>query len=193
LCRQIFDGTVATLGPLGELGEMKITGDCEDLNEIPFAWAAFGGDHGLDADVVLADPPNAATNLTNTDQGEKSLSPLHSFLLPLGIFHEMQRDRATCLSSTGSTPSTNLSTCCHLVKGKIVAVMRGGTPFLEKARIVQSAGAIGLIIINTDDELLSPGGGEEGADITIPVVMLKAKVPRRLPLNHMLRTRHPMD
>lgn len=77
---------MATLGPLGDLGEMKITGDCEDLNEIPFAWAAFGGDHGLDADVVLADPPNAATNLTNADQGDNSLSPLSTLSSSLLVF-----------------------------------------------------------------------------------------------------------
>lgn len=79
------------------------------------------------------------------------------------------------------------------VKGKIVAILRGGTPFVEMARRAQSAGAVGLIIVNTDDDLFSPGGGEEGADITIPVLLMRAKVcpvQDLSPLSRPARARH---
>ena len=60
-----------TVNKLGDQGEMKITGDCEDLL-IPFAWAAFGGSQGLDADIAIADPLTASTNLTNANDGTRN-------------------------------------------------------------------------------------------------------------------------
>ena len=78
-------------------------------------------------------------------------------------------------------PSARCLTLARTVHGKIVTVARGGTPFLDMARRAQAAGAVGVLIINTDDELFSPGSGEDGQDVTIPVILVKAKDGRSFP------------
>ena len=55
--------------------------------------------------------------------------------------------------------------------GVIAVTRRGSCTFVEKARRAMSAGAIALVIINTDDEIFMPGS-DAADDITIPVVMV---------------------
>lgn len=58
------------------------------------------------------------------------------------------------------------------VKGAIAIVQRGEIRFLDKARNAASAGAVGLVIVNTsNDEILGRLGGE----VNIPVLGLSAK------------------
>ncbi len=57
------------------------------------------------------------------------------------------------------------------MKGKVVVVGRGVLPFVEKARRVQAAGAICMVVINSADELYKFAG--QGEDIKIPVVCVK--------------------
>jgi hypothetical protein len=52
------------------------------------------------------------------------------------------------------------------VKGKIAVVIRGGASFVEKAQAVQAAGAIGMIVANSEDVLGRLVG--TAADVSIP-------------------------
>lgn len=52
------------------------------------------------------------------------------------------------------------------VKGKIAVVIRGGVSFVEKAQAVQAAGAIGMIVANSEDALGRLVG--TAADVSIP-------------------------
>jgi hypothetical protein len=56
------------------------------------------------------------------------------------------------------------------VSGKIVLIDRGAVEFSLKAKNAQDAGAVGVIIINTEDALQGMTAGTYGNDITIPVV-----------------------
>ena len=58
------------------------------------------------------------------------------------------------------------------LNGKIAVVDRGGCFFSEKAYRVQQAGAIGCIICNFNEDLISMGPGTFANQVDIPVVML---------------------
>jgi hypothetical protein len=81
------------------------------------------------------------------------------------------------LSASGCNPLTPNS-----LAGKIAVVYRGdggssiplngACEFGSKAKNAQDAGAVGVIIINRDADIIAMGGGAEGANVTIPVVMI---------------------
>jgi len=81
------------------------------------------------------------------------------------------------LSASGCNPLTPNS-----LAGKIAVVFRGdggssiplngACEFGSKAKNAQDAGAVGVIIINRDADIIAMGGGAEGANVTIPVVMI---------------------
>ena len=54
------------------------------------------------------------------------------------------------------------------VKGKVVVVGRGVVPFVDKARRVEAAGAVCMVVVNNAEELYRCTG--QGDDIKIPVV-----------------------
>lgn len=58
--------------------------------------------------------------------------------------------------------------------GKIVILNRGTCGFSNKALNAQNAGAVGVIIVNNAPGVapITMGGGTEGANVTIPVVMI---------------------
>jgi hypothetical protein len=56
--------------------------------------------------------------------------------------------------------------------GKIAVIYRNTCEFGAKAFNAQNAGAVGVIIINRDADVIPMGGGTNGPDVTIPVVML---------------------
>ncbi len=56
--------------------------------------------------------------------------------------------------------------------GKIAVIYRNTCEFGEKALNAQTAGAVGVIIINRDNEAVGMGGGTGGVSVTIPVVMI---------------------
>lgn len=58
--------------------------------------------------------------------------------------------------------------------GKIAVLYRNTCEFGAKAFNAQNAGAIGVIIINRDNEAVGMGGGVDGLSVTIPVVMLSS-------------------
>ncbi len=72
------------------------------------------------------------------------------------------------VSAEGCSALTNGSA----VSGKIAVVYRNTCDFGLKALNAQNAGAIGVIIINRDPELLGILGGPSGANVTIPTVMI---------------------
>lgn len=63
------------------------------------------------------------------------------------------------------------------VKGNIMLVSRGKVPFSEKAKRASVAGAIALLVVNTNDELYSMTAGDgstaDGYVSDIPVLMIK--------------------
>ncbi len=60
------------------------------------------------------------------------------------------------------------------VEGKIALIDRGAVAFSIKAYNAQEGGAIGVIIANTDDDLLAlMAAGDYADEITIPVVMIR--------------------
>lgn len=60
------------------------------------------------------------------------------------------------------------------VLGKIAVVYRNTCEFGKKAKMAQDAGAIAVIILNRDNEVIAIGGGVDGPNVTIPVVMLSS-------------------
>ena len=81
------------------------------------------------------------------------------------------------------------------LKGAIAVVERGVNAFVEKALRVQEAGAVGVIIINTDDSpyvpLGSPLGGDEGVFIPVVCVQLREGSRFRNPANVTLEFGEP--
>jgi hypothetical protein len=56
--------------------------------------------------------------------------------------------------------------------GKIVLIERGSCEFGLKALIAQNNGAIGVVIHNFDESLITMGAGANGANVTIPTIMV---------------------
>lgn len=57
--------------------------------------------------------------------------------------------------------------------GKIAVIYRNTCEFGMKALNAQNAGAVAVIIINRDPEVIAMGAGASGASVTIPVVMIQ--------------------
>ena len=57
--------------------------------------------------------------------------------------------------------------------GKIAVIYRNTCEFGMKALNAQNAGAIAVIVINRDPEVIAMGAGASGATVTIPVVMIQ--------------------
>ena len=58
------------------------------------------------------------------------------------------------------------------LNGAVALIDRGSCEFGLKALNAQDAGAIGVIVCNFEDELITMGAGEVGGFVTIPAVML---------------------
>jgi hypothetical protein len=59
--------------------------------------------------------------------------------------------------------------------GYIAIIYRNTCEFGYKALQAQNAGAVGVIILNRDPEVVGMGGGVEGINVTIPTVMLSSE------------------
>ena len=57
--------------------------------------------------------------------------------------------------------------------GKIAVIYRNTCEFGMKALNAQNAGAVAVIVINRDPEVVAMGSGASGATVTIPVVMIQ--------------------
>lgn len=60
------------------------------------------------------------------------------------------------------------------VNGKIAVIYRNTCEFGAKALHAQNAGAVAVIILNRDPEVIGMNGGVNGTSVTIPVVMLSS-------------------
>ena len=100
------------------------------------------------------------------------------FLIP-GTFVE-----DTLMFVDDGTPGTNpqgnpvaQEACFPLINdltGKIAVLYRNTCEFGTKALNAQNAGAVGVLIINRDPEVIEMGGGADGASVTIPMVMVSS-------------------
>lgn len=57
-------------------------------------------------------------------------------------------------------------------KGKIVVIVRGECHFNVKVQNAEDAGAVGVVVINSDDKLFRMGGGNEDAPQQIPSYLI---------------------
>ena len=61
------------------------------------------------------------------------------------------------------------------LQGAIAIVKRGACSFVEKALRVTEAGAVGMIVVNSEDTMIAPGDSEqEGGGVLIPVVGIRS-------------------
>eukprot|EP01046_Picozoa_sp_COSAG06_P001420 COSAG06_NODE_46_length_29282_cov_16.235770_4_plen_1153_part_00 len=61
-------------------------------------------------------------------------------------------------------------TNAEALAGAVAVAHRGGCKFIEKANHAAAAGAVALVVVNTEDELMTPGHVEE---LSIPVLMVR--------------------
>ncbi|MCC6768959.1 MAG: S8 family serine peptidase, partial [Bacteroidia bacterium] len=86
------------------------------------------------------------------------------------------KGRLVLAHADGTGDSLACSTLANATElaGNIAVVYRGDCEFGIKAANAQQAGAIACIIVNNDETLVSMAGGVSGANVEIPVIMLKA-------------------
>jgi hypothetical protein len=132
----------------------------------------------LNAQVIVAgvSPQNIVGNYTHTwaDPGGGWGTP--DFLIP-GTFVEdtlmLVDDGTPGLNAQGNPISAE--GCNQLINdltGKIAVIYRNTCEFGLKALNAQNAGAVGVIIINREQDVIDMGAGASGANVSIPVVML---------------------
>ena len=61
------------------------------------------------------------------------------------------------------------------LRGKVAVARRGGCSFVEKTKRAIAAGALALVIVNTEDRLFTPSAGDGQYASEIPVIMIRAK------------------
>ncbi len=71
-------------------------------------------------------------------------------------------------------PLTNSVATGNDLTGKIAVCYRNTCEFGLKALNAQNAGAIGVIIVNREPEVIQMGGGVEGINVTIPVAFVSS-------------------
>jgi hypothetical protein len=131
-----------------------------------------------DSQVIVAgvSPQSIVANYAFTWAEPASWGATPDFNIP-GVFVEdtimLVEDGSTGLnaqgfpvSQEGCNPLTNNLT------GKIAVIYRNTCNFSLKALNAQNAGAVGVIIINRDPEVVGMGAGTDAPSVTIPVVML---------------------
>ena len=144
---------------------------------LSFSIVAFA--YFTNAQVIVAgvSPSNIVGNYANSwadPAGGDWTTP--NFLIP-GTFVEdtlmMVDDGSTGTNAQGNPISAEgCNPLINNLAGKIAVIYRNTCEFGAKALNAQNAGAIGVIIINRDPEVIQMGGGASGATVTIPVVML---------------------
>jgi len=139
------------------------------------------------AQVIVAgvSPSNIVGNYANAWADPAGGWGTPNFLIPGTYIQDtlmMADDGSVGLNAQGNPVSA--AACNPLLNnlnGKIAVIYRGdgttnttsgGCEFGLKALNAQTAGAIGVIIINREPGVITPGAGASGATVTIPVVML---------------------
>jgi len=139
------------------------------------------------AQVIVAgvSPSNIVGNYANAWADPAGGWGTPNFLIPGTYIQDtlmMANDGSVGLNAQGHPVSA--AACNPLLNnlnGKIAVIYRGdgttnptsgGCEFGVKALNAQNAGAVGVIIINREPGVITPGPGASGATVTIPVVML---------------------
>jgi hypothetical protein len=71
----------------------------------------------------------------------------------------------------------------HQVRGNVVYIKRGGCSFTKKARMAQKAGAVGMVVANSDRETFGMSYTDDGEPfdtISIPCVMISSDICSKL-------------
>ena len=152
---------------------------------LSFSIVAFA--YFTNAQVIVAgvSPSNIVGNYPNAWADPAGGWGTPNFLIP-GVYIQdtlmLANDGSEGLNAQGNPVSA--AACNPLLNnlnGKIAVIYRGdGTTnptsgaceFGVKALNAQNAGAVGVIIINREPGVITPGAGASGATVTIPVVML---------------------
>ncbi|KAK8959887.1 Signal peptide peptidase-like 2 [Platanthera guangdongensis] len=73
-----------------------------------------------------------------------------------------------------TSPVTSCGKLSRKLSNSIALAIRGDCDFTDKAKVAESAGAAGLMVINDDEELseMACTGNESAISITIPVIMI---------------------
>lgn len=101
------------------------------------------------------------------------------FLIP-GVFVEdtlqLANDGTPGLNAQGNPISGEACNPipANQLDGKIAVIFRNTCEFGAKALNAQNAGAVAVIIVNREDEVLDIGGGVDGLTVTIPVVFVSS-------------------
>ena len=69
------------------------------------------------------------------------------------------------------------------MRGNVVYVKRGGCSFTKKARVAQKAGAVGMVVANSDRETFGMSYTDDGEPfdaIQIPCVMISSDICTKL-------------
>lgn len=152
------------------------------MRKLLLSIAVIGLGYVAQSQVICAIQPPAATagNYSFTWADPASGWGTPDFLIP-GTFIE-----DTLVLVDDGTPGTNatygnllseegcVASPANAYLGKICVIRRNTCEFGAKAKFAQDAGAVGVIIINRDNAVISMGAGAEGANVTIPVAMLSS-------------------
>ncbi len=130
------------------------------------------------AQVIVAgvSPQSIVANYAHTWADPASWGATPDFNIP-GVFVEdtimLVEDGSTGLNAQGHPVSQEgCNPLTNDLTGKIAVIYRNTCNFSLKALNAQNAGAVGVIIINRDPEVVGMGAGTDAPSVTIPVVML---------------------
>ena len=157
------------------------------MKKILLAFSIVAFAYFTNAQVIVAgvSPSNIVGNYPNAWADPAGGWGTPNFLIP-GVYIQdtlmLANDGSEGLNAQGNPVSA--AACNPLLNnlnGKIAVIYRGdgttnptsgGCEFGLKALNAQNAGAVGVIIINREPGVITPGAGASGATVTIPVVML---------------------
>ena len=132
----------------------------------------------VNAQVIVAgvSPQNIVANYTHTWADPAGGWGTPDFNIPNTNVEDtlmLVDDGSTGLNAQGNPVSAEgCNPLINSLAGKIAVIYRNTCNFSVKAENAQNAGAVGVIIINRDPEVIAMGAGTAGANVTIPVVML---------------------
>jgi len=152
------------------------------MKRLLLVFAVVGATFMAQAQVICAvqSPANIAGNYTFTWADPPGGWGTPDFLIP-GTFVE-----DTLIMVNDGTPGTNATygnllaeegcnpSPANAYAGKICVIRRNTCEFGVKAYEAQMAGAVAVIIVNRDPDVIGMGPGAQGANVTIPVVMLSS-------------------
>ncbi len=150
------------------------------MKKILLAFTFIGSALMTQAQVICAvqSPANIAGNYDFTWADPPGGWGTPDFLIP-GTFVE-----DTLIMVNDGTPGTNATygnllseegcnpSPANAYAGKICVIRRNTCEFGTKAFEAQAAGAVAVIVVNRDPAVIGMGPGAQGANVTIPVVML---------------------